>query len=31
LGATTMRKAFSVSVSGEVSTLFDPGRKQRPE
>jgi hypothetical protein len=26
-----MRKAFSVSVSGEVSTLFDPGRKQRPE
>jgi alpha-galactosidase len=31
LGATTMRKALSVSVSGEVSTLFDPGRKQRPE
>ena len=31
LGATTTRKAFSVSVSGEVSTLFDPGRKQRPE
>jgi alpha-galactosidase len=31
LGATTTRQAFSVSVSGEVSTLFDPGRKQRPE
>ncbi len=31
LGATTTRKTFSVSVSGEVSTLFDPGRKQRPE
>jgi alpha-galactosidase len=31
LGAATTRKALSVSVSGEVSTLFDPGRKQRPE
>jgi alpha-galactosidase len=31
LGATTTRKAFGVSVSGEVSTRFDPERKQRPE
>jgi len=30
LGATTTRKAVTVSVSGEVSTLFDQGRKQRP-
>jgi alpha-galactosidase len=30
LGASTSRKAFSISVSGEVSTLFDPERKQRP-
>ena len=31
LGAATSRKSLSVAVSGEVSTLFDPGRKQRPE
>ncbi len=31
LGATTARKAFGVTISGEVSTLFDAGRKQRPE
>jgi hypothetical protein len=31
LGGTTHRKAFTVSVSGEVSTQFEPGRKLRPE
>ena len=31
LGATTTHNALRVSVSGEVSTLFDPARKQRPE
>lgn len=31
LGATTNRKTFTVSVSGEVSTQFVKERKQRPE
>jgi hypothetical protein len=30
LGASTTRKSVNVSVSGEVSTLFDQRRKQRP-
>jgi hypothetical protein len=31
LGAATTRKTMRLPVSGEVSTLFDQGRKQRPE
>ena len=31
LGAATTRKTLSVSVSGEVSTLFDQTKKQRPQ
>ena len=31
LDATTSRKAVTVSVSGEVSTQFEQGRKLRPE
>jgi hypothetical protein len=30
LGATTSHKAFTVSVSGEVATQFEQGRKLRP-
>jgi hypothetical protein len=31
LGATTSQQALAVTVSGEVSTQFDPARKLRPE
>jgi alpha-galactosidase len=31
LGAITNRKTFTVAVSGDVSTRFDPADKQRPE
>jgi hypothetical protein len=30
LSAATACKAFSILATGEVSTLFDQGRKQRP-
>ena len=31
LNAATNRKTFTVSISGDVSTRFEPADKQRPE